>query len=354
MRVLVTGGTGFVGSHTVAELVRQGHEVKLLVRSPDRVQPALAPHGVGDLEMVVGDVTNQAAVERALAGSEAVIHAASIYSFDARMEAAIRRTNVRGTEVVLGTAHRLGLDPIVHVSSIAALLGQPGAVLSPDSPVMTPPGAYFRSKADSDRVARGLQAEGAPVVITYPSSVFGPDDPYYGESDLITEYILRRLFTFTPKISIPISDVRDLARLHAATLEKGRGPRRYMATAHRLTGRELFGTIAKATGRSLPMINVPAWSLLGPIKLLDAAQRFLPVRLPFNHQMIYVITLQHGWDDSATRREFGIEPRPFEETVADQIRSMVESGRLPPKLAGRLGAARLNDGGSGPSDHSQA
>jgi uncharacterized protein YbjT (DUF2867 family) len=86
MRVLVTGGTGFVGSHTVAALVERGHEVRLLVRAVQRVAPALAPLGLqaADLDTVVGDVTDPAAVEQAVRGCETVVHAASVYAFDSR------------------------------------------------------------------------------------------------------------------------------------------------------------------------------------------------------------------------------------------------------------------------------
>jgi dihydroflavonol-4-reductase len=126
MRVLVTGGTGFVGSHTVAALVEGGHEVRLLVRGRQRVAAALAPLGLQppDLDTIVGDVTDPAAVDQAVRGCQAVVHAASVYSLDSRDAGRIRQINVRGTDVVLGTAHRAGLDPIVYVSSIVALLPQ--------------------------------------------------------------------------------------------------------------------------------------------------------------------------------------------------------------------------------------
>ena len=71
----------------------------------------------------------------------------------------------------------MGLDPIVYVSSWVALIGQKGAVLTPDSPITRPPGAYYRSKADSDLVARCYRNIGAPVVITYPGMVWGPQRP---------------------------------------------------------------------------------------------------------------------------------------------------------------------------------
>src|SRR5262245_5883832 len=116
MKVALTGGTGFVGSHTVAALVRSGHQVRLLVRSADRVAPALEPLGVRHVDVAVGDVTDREAVGRALDGCESVVHCASVYSLDPRMDAAIRRTNVAGTELVLKLASHRGLNPIIYVS----------------------------------------------------------------------------------------------------------------------------------------------------------------------------------------------------------------------------------------------
>jgi nucleoside-diphosphate-sugar epimerase len=84
VRVLVTGGTGFVGSHSVKALVDAGHEVRLLVRAPERIAPALAPLGLDGADHVVGDVIDAAAVERALDGCDAVLHAANVYRLDSR------------------------------------------------------------------------------------------------------------------------------------------------------------------------------------------------------------------------------------------------------------------------------
>ena len=168
MRVLVTGGTGFVGSHTVAALVEGGHQVRLLVRNPRRVTAALTPLGLqgANLDTMVGDVTDPAAVDQAVRDCEAVVHAGSVYSLDSRDARRIRQVNVRSTDLVLGTAHRAGLDPIVYVSSTGALLQPNGQTLTPDSPVGRPPGPYFGSKAEAERVARRYQEAGAPVVIT--------------------------------------------------------------------------------------------------------------------------------------------------------------------------------------------
>src|SRR6516165_9636752 len=143
MLVLVTGGTGYIGSHAVAALAGAGHRIRVLARSAEKVPAALGPLGVHGVETAIGDVTEPAAVERALEGCDAVLHAASVFSLDARRADEMNSVNVRGTDIVLGTAHRLGLDPIVHVSSEVALLPPAdGEVLTPDSPVHQPSSAY--------------------------------------------------------------------------------------------------------------------------------------------------------------------------------------------------------------------
>ena len=129
----------------------------------------------------MGDVTDPAAVDQAVRDCEAVVHAGSVYSLDSRDAGRIRQVNVRGTDLVLGTADQAGLDPIVYVSSVAALLQPGGQTLTPDSPAGRPPGPYLGSKAEAEGVARRYQEAGAPVVITYPGAVFGPHDPHLGE-----------------------------------------------------------------------------------------------------------------------------------------------------------------------------
>src|SRR5262249_30278225 len=170
-------GTGCVGSHAGAALVLAGHQVRVLARSPERVPAALAPLGIDEFDTAVGDVTDAVGVERALEGCDAVLHAASVFSMDARRADEVRAVNVRGTETVLGAGHRLGLDPIVFVSSELALLPPTdGAVLTAASPVGQTRWAYSRSKADSERVSRRYQSLSAPIVSVMPAAVWGPHD----------------------------------------------------------------------------------------------------------------------------------------------------------------------------------
>jgi 3-beta hydroxysteroid dehydrogenase/isomerase family len=119
--VLVVGGTGYVGSHTIAALTRAGTTSEssqdLRIGSPQRSNIS-ASTGV---ESAIGGLTESASVERALEGCDGVLHAASVFSTDVRKADEGRAMLVRGTDIVLGTAHRLGLGPVVHVSSDVAL-----------------------------------------------------------------------------------------------------------------------------------------------------------------------------------------------------------------------------------------
>jgi dihydroflavonol-4-reductase len=127
MRILVTGGTGFVGSHAVAALTRGGHDVRLLVRRPEQVSASLSALRVDVADVAVGDVLDADAVSLAVEGCAAVVHAAAIFSLDPRRAEEMRRTNVRATELVLDSAAERGLTPVVHVSTTVALIRRAAA-----------------------------------------------------------------------------------------------------------------------------------------------------------------------------------------------------------------------------------
>jgi dihydroflavonol-4-reductase len=335
VKVLVTGGTGFVGAHSVKALLDAGHDVRLLVRSPDRIGPALGPLGAEAPEHVVGDVTDRASVRRALEGCDAVLHAASVYTFDARRAESMRRENLASVEAVLGTAHELGLDPIVHVSSFAALLPA-SAPLTPDTPVGRPKGAYNVSKAETELIARDMQRDGAPVVITHPGMVWGPHDPYVGESAIFVRDLLRGLIPVIAPGGPNVVDVRDVAAVHAAVMEPGRGPRRYIATGEHVPFPRLYAILRSLTGRRLPAARVPAAAITASAVAADAVQRVLPFRLSLNSAAPWLARHAVPGDLGATREELGVAFRPAEHTIADTVRWMREAGHISGRQAGRL------------------
>jgi nucleoside-diphosphate-sugar epimerase len=341
MKVLVTGGTGFVGSHAAAAIARGGHELRLLLRRPEQVSASLGRFGLEVTDIVVGDVVDEDVVARAVDGCAAVVHAAAGYSLDPRRAEEMRRTNARATELVLGRAVDGGLDPVVHVSTTVALTRYGGS--GPDLPLGDVELPYARSKRDSEVIARRLQDAGAPVVTIYPGAVWGPGDPYRGDEGERLRWILLGRFPLYPRGGMHIVDVRDAAAVIAAVLTPGRGPRRYVVPGHHVDGSQLYATFADVTGRRFPHLIMPG-PVIGPAaRLIDAVQRRLPGgwHYPADREGVEILRRNTRLDDSAARTEFGIEAVPLRQTIADTVEWLVESGRVPARRAGRLAKAQL-------------
>jgi nucleoside-diphosphate-sugar epimerase len=339
LRILVTGGTGFVGSHSVAALIAAGHDVRLLVRSPDRIAPALRPLGViAAVDHTVGDVTDPASVKRALRGCDAVLHAAAVYDLDARARPAIARTNVAGAETVLRAAVEAGCDPVVHVSSTAALLRR-RATVTPDSPLSAFPGVYIRSKVASEAVARALQDEAAPVVIVQPGGVLGPHDPHRGDQTRRLRDIMRGRYPLLPSGGYHAVDVRDVARVHAAVITRGAGPRRYLVPGTFVDGGTMYATLRALTGRRLPLLVVPSGAMLPLAWTMSAVQRITPFHLRADYEGLVFVRSGTRCDDSRAREEFGIQPRPLAETYRDTIRWLHQTGQITASQAGHATSA---------------
>ena len=339
MRVLVTGATGFVGAHTAAALSAAGHTVLVLVRDPARMAAALDPFGLSDIDHVRGDVTSPASVEEALDGCDAVVHAAAVFTLDRRRDAEVHATNVGGTESVLGHAHAAGSDPIVHVSSVSALYPPRGRVLSTDDEVGHATSPYARSKAEAERFARRLQADGAPVVITYPGGIWGPDDPTRGQQvGALLEYVRRGFVPVSPG-GIPLVDVRDVAAVHVAAMQPGRGPRRFMVGGTLLNQAELFDIIGDVTGRRFRHIPVSGALLRGVGRATDLVNRFVRLNTPLTHEAMVTLTRAVPADSEPTTAELGITFRPARETIADTLRWYFEQGLLRASDVGRLATA---------------
>jgi len=320
MRVLVTGASGFVGSHTVKALVEAGHEVRAAARSIDRIRQALEPLGcAGAVQLITADITSEAQVRTALDGCDAVVHAAAVYSHDARRRKEMLVANPAGTELVLGLAHEKRLDPIVHVSSYAALLPATGP-LTVDSPVGDPPVPYARSKARSDLIARRLQERGAPVTIVYPGMIWGPEDPTSGESTLLARAMLGNSLRNGIPGAVLVVDVRDVAAVHAAVLRPGLGPRRYFAVAETVALVDLQRMVRQAAGLGPPRGMLPAAMVTLTGRAADLVQRLLRRRLPLDYEGPWTALHCPTVDATATTRGLGVAFRPAAQTILDTVR----------------------------------
>ncbi|MFN8602772.1 MAG: NAD-dependent epimerase/dehydratase family protein [Candidatus Binatia bacterium] len=338
MRVLVTGGTGFVGAHTAAAIARAGHELRLLVRDPVKAERVLAAQRIGACDVVRGDITDAASVAAAIDGCDAVLHAAAVVSLDAHRGDEVYRTNLRGTENVFGAAREQRVASLVYVSSAGALFTPGGPPIGPDTPVAEAMNAYMRSKADTDRLARHLIADGLPVRISYPVGVVGPDDPGLSESNQMLRTLFRDFVPITSS-GLNLVDVRDLALVHVVLLEGRVPPGRYVVGGTFLSWADLANLYETLTGREALRMRIPGAVLRAAGRVLDVVKRFRDVDLPITHEAMVFATQWPGADGSATVAATGIADRPVADSVADTARWLAAAGHLRPEHIGRLAGA---------------
>lgn len=321
MRVLITGGTGFIGGWTARAVARAGHDVRFLVRDPARLRSGPGMLGVDVSDAVVGDIGDAASVARALEGCDAVVHAAAVVAMDPSQADTMAATNLAGAHHVVGQAVAAGLDPVVHVSSTSALFQRRLPQYHADLPVAGGSDAYGRSKAEVERYCRSLQDEGNPVVITYPGMVLGPAaGTMLGEAAQGVEGVLRLGVVPGRRAAWTVIDVRDLARVHAAVLVPGRGPRRYMVGGQRLTVRELAEELSATSGQRIRVVPVPDALLRGTGRVADRMRRFMPAAADqFTEAGMQYYTEFPPADMSAVRDELGITLRPTAETLTETV-----------------------------------
>jgi dihydroflavonol-4-reductase len=323
MRVLVTGGTGFVGGWTAKAIADAGHSIRFLVRNPARLDTSIAKLGVDVSDFAVGDISDRVSVRDALQGCDAVVHSAALVATDPRETPRMLSTNMSGAQNVLGQAVELGMDPIIHVSSFTALFHSNLETLRADLPVVGGTDGYGQSKAQVDIYARGLQDAGAPVNITYPGMVLGPPvGDQFGEAGEGIKAALGMHFIPGRGAAWLIVDVRDLAALHVGLLEPGRGPRRYMAGGHRVPAAELASMLGQIAETPMLAVPVPDSVIRAAGAVLDKATPFLPFDTPFTSAGMQYYTQMPSSDDSPSEQELGITYRDPRDTVADTVAAL--------------------------------
>jgi len=261
VKALVTGATGFIGSHIVRELLKSGASVKALVRrSSDRRNLA----GV-DAELVEGDILDRGSLSSALKECDTLFHAAADYRLWTKNPAAMYAANVDGTENVLEAALSAGVGKVVYTSSVGTL-GNPGDGTpgDEDTPVTFSDmvGDYKKSKFLAERKAETFLGRGLPLVIVNPSTPIGPFDiKPTPTGKIIVDFISRRMPAYL-ETGLNLIAVEDCARGHILAAEKGRTGEKYILGNEDLMLDEIFEMLSRISGVPKPRFCLPYYPIL--------------------------------------------------------------------------------------------
>jgi farnesol dehydrogenase len=302
MRVLVTGGTGYLGSAIVRAAAEAGHEPIVFAR---RARPDQR------VRTVEGDVSDTRAVSRAAQGVDAICHSAALVSLWRRDRTEFDATNVAGLQSALAAARALGIPRVVYTSSFLALppRGVPHPLTAND---------YQRTKVAARDIARRAAADGLPVVILYPGVVYGPGPSTEGN-------LVGRLMADHLRGSLPgvigadriwsFAFVDDVARAHVAALTHASPAREYVIGGDNAPQRTIFEYLARTRGVALPRrIPYPLATMAALAEEMRARVTGHPPRLTRGAVEIF----RYDWplDDGGAMAAFGIRPTPLEEGLA--------------------------------------
>lgn len=315
---LVTGGTGFVGTHVVRALLSRGSSVRCLARPASRRENL---EGL-DVEIVPGDLTDPASLARAMKGVSTLYHVAADYRLWAKDPQELYRANAGGTESILRAAAEAGVSRVVYTSSVAALgLTSDGSPATEETPVSREKiiGHYKKSKFDAERVALGWAKKGLPVVIVNPSTPIGERDIKPTPTGrLIVDFLNRKMPAYVDT-GLNLIDVHDVAAGHLAAAEKGRPGERYILGHRDMTLKQILDALASLTGLPAPTVRLPHWIPLAAAAVSTGVARVTGRPPAVSLESVRMSTHRMFFEASKAVRELGLPQTPVEEALARAV-----------------------------------
>lgn len=324
-RVAVTGGTGLIGSHLVAELLKRGCRVKLLVRDMRRIRQlreTLSRMGAesyyGRIEFCETELNNPHTLASALAGVGVVFHCAALVTFDPEEDEKVVSVNTEITTHVVNACLRCEVELLVHISSIATLgscrLGQQAidetCILS--NPVGRSP--YSVSKIYAENAVQRGMVEGLRAVIVNPSVVIGEGDMNSSSSRLVAYAMHRRVF-YTKGVKGYV-DVRDVARAAVRLAETPQAVgKRFIVSAENLSFGALFSMAARISDHWPPLIPVGRRVLTGIYKVEKLLNKWFGRRPILSETLIANACDESYYDNSRMKNLLNFTYTPIRETL---------------------------------------
>jgi nucleoside-diphosphate-sugar epimerase len=306
MTVLVTGATGFIGQALARRLLASGQRVRVLVRRPDKVAEA----GLQAHEVYEGDITDPAAVERAVSGAGTVYAIAGTFREPGLSDERYREVNVDAVRHVMDAARKHGVRRVVHCSTVGIHGNVVGGPANEDTPIR-PDGIYEVTKAEGDRTALDHARDGLEVVVIRPAPVYGP-----GDTRLLKLFKLAArdrvllLGNGRPRYHmVYIDDLVEAFRLAGMTPGVS-GEAFIVAGAERPTLEDLVRRIGGLTGHAPQRIlKLPAGPILGLGVLCERVCRPLRVNPPLYRRRIEFFVNNRDYDIGKAERRLGYRPQ---------------------------------------------
>lgn len=261
MKALVTGATGFLGSHIVRELLKDGASVRVLARrGGDRRNLANV-----DVEIADGDLVDSDSLKRALTGCDTLFHAAADYRLWAKDPLDMYRSNVEGTTNILAAALAADVEKVVYTSSVGTLGnrgdGTPGNENSPVT-ITDMTGDYKKSKYLAEQKALEFVAKGLPLVIVNPSTPVGTLDIKPTPTGKIIVDFLNGTMPAYLDTGLNFLPVDDCARGHILAAQLGEIGEKYILGGEDLRLKHFLELLMKISGHRQLLIPLPYYPVL--------------------------------------------------------------------------------------------
>jgi dihydroflavonol-4-reductase len=317
-KIVVTGGTGFIGSRLVHRLAAMGEDVHALVRASSDLAPL--KECLDKITLVYGDVTDYASLSGVFDGVEEVYHCAGITYMGDRKNPLLQRINVDGTSHVLESCRKAKVRRVVHVSSITAVgISGPNRKFNEESRwnFDAIDLEYARTKHAAEKLVEAEVKKGLDCVIVVPAFVFGAGDINFNAGRFIKD-VYNHKMPFYPMGGICVVDVEVVIDCLVTAMKKGRKGERYIVGGDNVSYKELVQTIIRVTGVHQRTLPLPMWAaqvLSFLLRLGRFSKKRQKISKLFNMTMFNVASRHLYFDSSKAQRELGMRYEPFEQSI---------------------------------------
>jgi nucleoside-diphosphate-sugar epimerase len=319
MKYFITGATGFVGGHVARQLVRAGHKVIALVRTPSRASD-LAALGI---ILYQGDITDKESMRLPMTGVDGVFHLAAWYKIGAKDHTMAEPINVAGTRNVLELMQELKIPKGVYTSTVGVFSDTKGRVVTESYSYHPQNGGwlneYERTKWLAHyAVARPMIRAGLPLVIVQPGLVYGPGDPNL-TGEAFRRYLQRQMPVGVKGTAYCWGYVEDTAQGHLLAMEKGRVGESYIIAGPVHTFLEALAFAEQITGIPGPRLRLSSRTLRAIATVMDLAGKIAPLPEAYTGETLRTSSLTYIASSEKAQRELGYAPRSLLEGLQETL-----------------------------------